>query len=136
MLTNIIRALWWTEEKLANALTDLAANYARELLAAHGVVELEIDHISSNSRLEPAVEPIETEKINRSIPYPETTSSDGRLELVRVDAASDPKEEAGSFRRTTPNCQLWTGPEVVAALSVAGAAIVGLLFCLAAIFKF
>jgi hypothetical protein len=135
MLTNIIRALWWTEEKLDNLLTDFAANHARELLAAHSVVEIEIDYIRRNSRLEPAVGPIETEKINRSIPYHETTRSDGRPELIRVDTASDATEEAGSFQRTTPNCHLWTGLEVVAALSVAGAAIVGLLFCLAAIFK-
>ncbi|MFY9985770.1 MAG: hypothetical protein WAM44_08690 [Chthoniobacterales bacterium] len=136
MLTNIVRALRWTEEKLDNLLADSAANYARELLAAHGVAEIEIDHIKRSSRVERGVGPIEAEEITRSVPYYETTPSDGRLQLIRVDTASDPTKEAGSFRRTTPNCHLWTGFELVAALIVAGAAIFGLIFCLAAIFKF
>jgi hypothetical protein len=136
MLTNIVRALRWTEEKLCNLLADFAANYARELLSARGVAEIEIDHIKSSSRVERGVGPTEAEMITLSVPYYETTPSDGRLELIRVDTASDPTRKAGSFRRTTPNCHLWTGFELVAALIVAGAAIFGLIFCLAAIFKF
>ena len=136
MLTTIIRALRWTDEKLENLLADLAANYARELLAAHGLVEIEIDHIRRNSKIEPMAEPIESEKINRSIPSSEATLYQGRLKIVPVEIAADPTEEVGSLRTPTPDCDLWSGPEVVAALCVAGAAIVALLFCLAAIFKF
>ncbi|MBV9877437.1 MAG: hypothetical protein JO025_22100 [Verrucomicrobia bacterium] len=136
MLTTIIRALRWTDEKLQNLLADLATSYARELLAAHGLVEIDIDHIKMNYRVEWGLGPIAAEMITFSVPYYETTPSDGRLELIRVDTASDPTRKAGSFRRTTPNCHLWTGFELVAALIVAGAAIFGLIFCLAAIFKF
>jgi trehalose-6-phosphatase len=45
MLTKITWALNWPGEKIENLLADLAANYAREVLAAHGLVEIEIDHI-------------------------------------------------------------------------------------------
>jgi len=131
MLTTIIRVLRWTDEKLENLLADLAANYARELLAAHGLVEIEIDHIRRNSK----IEPIESEKINRSIPSNEATLYQGRPKIVPVETAADPTEEVGSLRTPAPECDLWSGPEVVATLCVAGAAIVALLFCLAAVFK-
>ena len=131
MLTTITRALRWTDEKLENLLADLAANYARELLAAHGLVEIEIDHIRRNSK----IEPIESEKINRSIPSNEATLYQGRPKIVPVETAADPTEEVGSLRTPAPECDLWSGPEVVATLCVAGAAIVALLFCLAAVFK-
>jgi hypothetical protein len=136
MLTTVIRALRWSDEKLENLLADLAANYPRELLAAHGLVEIEIDHIRRNSKIEPMVEPIESEKVNRSIPSNEATLYQGRPKIVPVETAVDPTEEVASLRTPTPDCDLWSGPEVVAALCVAGAAIVALLFCLAAIFKF
>lgn len=135
MLTTIIKALRWTDEKLENLLADLAANYARELLAAHGLVEIEIDHIRRNSKIEPMVESIESEKINRSIPSNKATLYQGRLEIVPVETAADPPEDVGSIRTPTPDCDLWSGLEVVAALSIAGAAIVALLFSLAAILK-
>ena len=135
MLTTIIRALRWTDEKLENLLADLAANYARELLAAHGLWEVEIDHIRRNSKIEPVEEPIESGKINRSIPSKNATLYQGRPEIVPVETAADPTEGVGSLRTPTPDCGLWSGPEVVAALCVAGAAILALLFCLAAIFK-
>jgi hypothetical protein len=135
MLTTIIRALRWTDEKLENLLADLAANYARELLAAHGLVEIEIDHIRRNSKIEPIVEPTESEKIRRSTPSKKAMLYQGRPEIVPVETAADPTEEVGSLRAPTPDCALWSGPEVVATLCVAGAAIVALLFCLTAIFK-
>lgn len=135
MLTTIIKALRWTDEKLENLLADLAANYARELLAAHGLVEIEIDHIRRNSKIEPMVEPIESEKIDRSIPSDEATLYQGRPKIVSIETAADPTQEVGSLRTPKPDCDLWSGPEVVAALCVAGAAIIALLFCLAAIFK-
>lgn len=135
MLTNIARALWRTEEKLDDLLIDFATNYPRESLAVCGLVEIENHHIRRNSVVETGVGPTANEKADRSIPYRETTPSDGRPELIWVYTASDPTEEVGSIRRTTPNCRVWTAPEVVAALSVAGAAIVGLLLCLAPIFK-
>ena len=135
MLTKITRALHWADEKLKNLLADLAANYARDLLAAHGLGEIEIDHIRRNSKIEPVVEPIESEKIGRSIPSKKATLYQGRPQIVPVETAADPTEEVGSLRTPTPDCDLWNGPEVVAALCVAGAAIVALLFCLAAVFK-
>lgn len=101
MLTTIIRALRWTDEKLENLLADLAANYARELLAAHGLVEIEIDHIRRNSKIEPMVEPIEIEKINRPIPSNEATLYQGRPKIVPVEPAADPTEEVGSLRTPT-----------------------------------
>jgi hypothetical protein len=134
MLTKITRALIWADEKLENLLADLAANYARELLATHGLFELEIDHIKRNSWVEPAVAPI-GEKINRSIAPNENALPQTHLKVIRLEGAPHPTEEDESPRAPTPNCDLWSGPEVLAALCVAGAAIVALLFCLAAIFK-
>ena len=135
MLTKITRALNWADEKLENLLADLAANYARELLAAHGLFELEIDHIKRNSRVEPAVASIEGEKIDRSIASNENALPQIHLKVIRLEGAPYPTEEDESPRAPAPNCDPWSGPEVLAALCVAGAAIVALLFCLAAIFK-
>ena len=75
MLTTVIRALRWTDGKLQNLLADLAANYARELLAAHGLVEIEIDHIRTNYTVEPAVISIEAQKITRFVPQNENPVS-------------------------------------------------------------
>ena len=135
MLTKITRALQWAGEKLENLLADLAANYARELLAAHGLVEIEIDHIRRNLKAEPAVLPIESGKINRSIASKQTSVAQPRLEVIRVERAIRPAKQLQSLQALKSNCDLWSGPEVVAALCVAGAAIASLLFCLAAIFK-
>lgn len=135
MLSNLLKAIHWTSEKLENLLTDLAANYARELLTAHGLVEIEIDHIRRNSKIEPAVAFIENDRFNRSSAPNETPLPRPVVKVIRVERAIHPTEEIEPLGRPTPNCDLWSGPEVVAALSVAGAAIVGLLFCLAAIFK-
>lgn len=135
MLTTTIKALRWTGAKLENLLVDLAANYARELLAAHGLVEIEIDHIRRNFQVEPAAASIENNKINRSIPSNENPRPHPRPEVIRVEGAPHSTEEVQSLRAPTPNFDLWSGPEVVAALSVAAAAIVALLFCLAAILK-
>ena len=135
MLTNIIRALRCTDEKLQNLLADLAADYARELLTAHGLVEIEIDHIQRTSKAKPAVVPIDSEKINLSIPYNETARTRTDLDVFRVETTVNPTIKVDTFQIPTPNCASWSGPEVVAALSVAAAAIVALLFCLAAIFK-
>lgn len=136
MLTKITRALLWADEKLENLLADLAANYARELLAAHGVVEIEIDHIRRNLKAEPAVPPIESDKINRSIASEQTSVARTGLEVIQVERAINPNKQVQSLQAPTSRCDLWSGPEVVAALCVAGAAIAGVLFCLAAIFKF
>ena len=136
MLTKITRALHWADEKLENLLADLAANYARELLAAHGLVEIEIDHIRRNLKAEPAVPPIESDKINRSIASEQTSVAQTGLEVIQVERAINPNKRVQSLQAPTLHCDLWSGPEVVAALCVAGAAIAGLLFCLAAIFKF
>ena len=135
MLTKITRALNWADEKLQNLLADRAANYARELLAAHGLVEIEIDHIRRNLKVEPAAPPIESQRINRSIPSKQTPVPQTRLQVIQVDRATHANEQVQSLKPPTSNCDLWSGPEVVAALCVAGAAIAGLLFCLAAIFK-
>jgi hypothetical protein len=135
MLTTIIRALRWIDQKLETLLAHLAANYARELLAAHGLVEIDIDHIRRNFKVEPAASPIETEKIHRFIPSNENPLPYARPEVIQVEGAPHSTEKVQPLRAPTPNCDLWSGPEVVAALSVAGAAIVALLFCLAAIFK-
>jgi len=128
------RALNWADEKLENLLADLAANYARELLAAHGLVELEIDHIKTNKRGEPSGASIQSEKINWSIPSNEDSLPEPRLEDFRVRAPR-PTGEIEPLGAAKPNCALWSGPEIVAALCVAGAAIVGLLSCLAAILR-
>lgn len=136
MLTKITRALHWADEKLENLLADLAANYARELLAAHGLVEIEIDHIRRNLKAEPAVPPIESDKINRSITSEQTSVAQTGLEVIQVERAINPNKQVQSLQAPTSRCDLWSGPEVVAALCVAGAAIAGVLFCLAAIFKF
>ena len=135
MLTKITRALNWADEKLQNLLADLAANYARELLAAHGLVEIEIDHIRRNVKVEPAVPPIESDRFNRSISSKQTPMPQTRLRVIQVDRATHPTEQVQSLKPPTSNYDLWSVPEVVAALCVAGAAIAGLLFCLAAIFK-
>ena len=134
MLTKITRALNWADEKLENLLADLAANYARELLAAHGLVEIEIDHIRRNLKVEAAISPIENDKINRSIPFKTRVPQTG-LELIQVERATYPIEQVHSLQAPTSNCKPWSGPEVVAALCVAGAAIAGLIFSLAALFK-
>ena len=136
MLTKITRALHWADEKLENLLADLAANYARELLAAHGLVEIEIDHIRRNVKAEPAAPPIESDKINRSIASEQTSVAQTGLEVIQVERAINPNKQVQSLQTPTSHCDLWSGPEVVATLCVAGAAIAGLLFCLAAIFKF
>ena len=136
MLTKITRALHWADEKLENLLADLAANYARELLAAHGLVEIEFDHIRRNLKAEPAVPPIESDKINRSIASEQTSVAQTGLEVIQVERAINPNKRVQSLQAPTSHCDLWIGPEVVAALCVAGAVIAGVLFCLAAIFKF
>jgi hypothetical protein len=127
MLTKITRALNWADEKLENLLADLAANYARELLAAHGLVEMEIDHIRRNSK----VEPVQTEKTDRSAGLNETLLPQTHLEVIPAERFVP----GVSHRVPTSNCDLWSGPEIVAALCVAGAALASLLFCLAAILK-
>jgi hypothetical protein len=131
MLTKITRALNWADEKLENLLADLAANYARELLAAHGLVEIEIDHIRRNLKVEPAVPPIESDRVSRVIPSNQTLAPQTRLRVIQADRATHPTEQGQSLKPPTSKCDLWSGPEVVAALCVAGAAIAGLLFCLA-----
>jgi hypothetical protein len=133
MLTTITRALQWADEKFENLLTDLAANYARELLASHGLVELEIDHIRRKFQLEPAVAPSENDKINRSISSQDATLS--RSKIVPIETMVDSMKDVELLRTPTTHYDLWTGPETLAALCVAGAAIVALLFCLAAILK-
>ena len=135
MLTKITRALHWADEKLENLLADLAANYARELLAAHGLVEIEIDHIRRNPKVDAAVPPIESGTINRFFAPKQTPTARTRLEVMELDRAIHPTGQLQSLQVQRSNCDLWSGPEVVAALCVAGAAIAGLLFCLAAIFK-
>jgi hypothetical protein len=135
MLTRIIRALRWTDEKLENLLVDLAANYARDLLAAHGPVEIEFDRIRRNSKVESEVAPIESgEKITRFVPLNEDPLTQTRLEVIYAERLV-PSDPGVPHRASTPNCDVWSGPEVVAALSIAIAAIVALLFCLTAIFK-
>ena len=135
MLTQITRALHWADDKLENLLADLAANYARELLAAHGIVEIEIDHIRRNLKTEPAVPPSGSEKVNPSIASKQTSVAQTGLEVIQVGRAIHPHKQVQSPQARTSHCDLWSGPEVVAALCVAGAAIVALLICLAAIFK-
>ena len=130
MLTKITRALNWADEKLENLLADLAANYAHELLAAHGLVEIEIDHIRRNVK----VEPIENEKSDRSARPNETLLPQTHREVIHPERFV-PGDAAVSHRAPASHCDLWSGPEIVAALCVAGAAIAALLFCLAAIFK-
>ena len=127
MLTKITRALNWADEKLENLLADLAANYARELLAAHGLVEIEIDHIRRNSKVEPG----QTEKTDRSALPNKTLLPQTHLEVIPAERFVP----GVSHRVPKSTCDLWSGPEIVAALCVAGAALAGLLFCLAAIFK-
>ena len=134
MLTKITGALQWVDEKLENLLADLAANYARELLAAHGLVEFEIDHIRRNVKVEPVVPPAGSNRTNRSIPSKQTPVPQTRLKVIRLEGATHPIEQVRSLQATS-SCDLWSGPEVVAALCVAGAAIAGLLFCLASLFK-
>jgi hypothetical protein len=134
MSLTIIRALRWTEEKLEHLLADLAANYARELLTAHGLVEIEIDHLT-RSKVEPAVEPIENEKTNGSISSNDATLYQSRSKIVPIETMLDSMEDVESLRTPTPHYDLWSGPETLAALCVAGAAIVALLVCLAAILK-
>jgi hypothetical protein len=133
MLTTITRALQWADEKFENLLTDLAENYARELLASHGLVELEIDHIRKKFQLEPAVALSENDKINRSISSQDATLS--RSKIVPIQTMVDSMKDVESLRTPTTHYDLWSGPETLAALCVAGAAIVALLFCLAAILK-
>ena len=135
MLTKITRALHWADEKLEKLLAYLAANYARELLAAHGIVEIEIDHIRRNLKAEPAVRPSESDKVNPSIASRQTSVAQTGLEAIQVGRAIHPPKQVQSTQARTSHCDLWSGPEAVAALCVAGAAIVALLFCLAAIFK-
>jgi len=134
MLTQITRALSWAAEKLENLLADLAVNYARELLAARGLVEIEIDHIRRNLKVEPAVPPTDRDKINRSIPSDENPPSQTSLEVIRTERFV-PCNPGVSRLAPMSHCDLWSGPEIVAALCVAGAAIAALLFCVAAIFK-
>jgi hypothetical protein len=135
MLSYIVKATSWTSEKLENLLTDLAANYARDLLTGHGLVEMEIDHIRVNSKIEAAIAPVENGEINRSIPAIETPLPQIFVKVIRLDRPSYPTVRVESLGRSTPNWNLWSGLEIVAALCVAGAAIAALLFCLAAIFK-
>jgi len=135
MLTKITGALQWVDEKLENLLADLAANYGRDLLAAHGLVEFEIDHIRRNLKVEPVVLPTDSNRTNRSIPSKQTPVPQTPLKVIRLKGATHPIDQVQSLRAPTSNCDLWSGPEVVAALCVAGAAIASLLFCLAAIFK-
>jgi hypothetical protein len=100
MLTKISRALRWTQEKLENLLAALAANYTRELLAAHGLVEIEIDHIRRNFKVEPDVAPIESEKIHRFIPSNENPPPHARPEVPRVQGApSQPRKLSHSGHR-------------------------------------
>lgn len=135
MLTQIIRAIRGTEEKLDSLLTDFAANCARELLAAHGLAEIEIDHIRRNFKVEPPIASIDSQRTTRAILSSKTPLPQSRLELVRVQRPTRPTDQVEPIRPPTPNCDLWSGPEVVAALSVVVAAMVALVFCLAAIFQ-
>ncbi|MBV8212038.1 MAG: hypothetical protein JOZ08_02285 [Verrucomicrobia bacterium] len=135
MLTQTIKALRWTEEKLENLLAHFAANYARELLMAHGLVEVEIDHIRRNLKTGPARATTENTSIDRSIPSNGGPSTQTHLEVFKAERPSRSIDGVTSLGAATSNCSLWSGPEIVAALCVAGAAIAGLLFCLAAIFK-
>lgn len=47
MLKRLISTLDWLCEKLEDFLRDFAANYARELLSAHGLIDVEVEHIRS-----------------------------------------------------------------------------------------
>jgi hypothetical protein len=135
MLTNIIRVLQGTEEKLATLLTDFAPNYTRELLASHGLAKIEIDHIRRTFQVEPPIVPIHSGRTARAVLSSESPLPESRLKVVRVQRPTRPTDETEPIRPPAPNCDPWTGPEVVAALSVVGAAILALVSCLAAIFK-
>jgi hypothetical protein len=127
MLTKITRALNWADEKLEHLLADLAANHARELLAAHGLAEIEIDQVRRNSK----VEPVQTEKTDRSAGLNEALPPQTHLAVICAERFVP----GVSHRVPKSTCDLWSGPEILAALCVAGAALASLLFCLAAIFK-
>jgi hypothetical protein len=45
MLKRLISTLDWLCARLEDFVCDFAANYARELLSAHGLIDLEVEHI-------------------------------------------------------------------------------------------
>jgi hypothetical protein len=49
MIKKFTEALEWVAGKLENLFRETGENYARELLAAHGLLEIEADHIRQNT---------------------------------------------------------------------------------------
>jgi hypothetical protein len=47
MLKRLISTLDWLCARLEDFVRDFAVNYARELLSAHGLIDLEVEHIRS-----------------------------------------------------------------------------------------
>ena len=60
MIEKFTGALEWAAGKLENLFRETGENYARELLAAHGLLEIEADHIRRN-RAEGELEPLNYE---------------------------------------------------------------------------
>lgn len=50
MLQKMMAAMKWIAEKPEGLLGGFGEDYARELLAAHGLLEIEADHLRRNRR--------------------------------------------------------------------------------------
>jgi hypothetical protein len=61
MLKRLISTLDWLCEKFEDFVRDFAANYARELLSAHGLVDLEVENIRSKMGVSEGDEPSQEE---------------------------------------------------------------------------
>jgi hypothetical protein len=57
MLNRLTSTLDRLCENLEDSVCDFAANYARELLSAHGLIDLELEHIRSKMGVSEGDEP-------------------------------------------------------------------------------
>lgn len=46
MLEKTIRLLTWIKDRIEDLLNHFARNYARDLLTAQGLADIEVDHVS------------------------------------------------------------------------------------------